>query len=963
MPTSQIRAPRVWPAVALCLFTALTRTLAPAASTGPSSPDALRERAATLDVARFASVRVGDRLDVPLFPDVTLPIEVTRVYPRPGGDITWDGVIMGESLGTCTVTVQGGQVCAGFWSQRGSFGIVPRDASAGREAAPYLVQLLSPDATRRCLQAQGAPGNAPGFLAGPPRIGSTPSTIATPAHGAPLPAPAIHAGDRSPDARACGCPDDQATVDVLCVYTTLAKNAAGGAAAIQTRVQNALDATNGAYSNSQINTSGVNRLQVRAAGFVEITYNEQSTDWLDHLIRVTDPDDGIMDQVQGLRDQYKADTVMLVVDDARFTGGTAWWAVWDEGQAYSCCNWRGLGGGSLLAAHELGHNFGCAHDHENDASAPFSYAWGHYFTVAATTYRTIMSYPGTVDLQYYSSPHLTHPGTGRPLGVPVGDPRAAYNALIIQQTRGVLSNYRDATRITDCNGNGIDDAIDISSGTSLDANGDCRPDECEVRRYADSQTPGPGEGTTWSNAGGDLRELLDLAGLKCSNIRQIWVADGVYRPDSGTADRYGNFSLSSGLTLYGGFQGKSRAGGGETSLAQRQPGLFTSTLSGEIGTAASDDNSYSVITSYGSDAHTLVDGFTITGGYSEWWGGGAYLETSSAHFSTCTFENNRAGGGGAVAAWTGGSPVFTACTFEGNQAASSGGGGLSANAGVQLTLDRCTFRNNAGYWGGASSVADSSADIRGAILQNNQATAYNGGALDIYNTQLTLANSLITGNSSASDGGAVWTASGTVGSIVNCTIADNTAATYTGGVVAYFDTLNISNTILWNNVGSYEAPQDRQLLYYGSTGAVDRSRVEGWDGFLDGIGSSGDDPYFADPGSGNYSLSSGSTSIDAGDASVLPSGIVLDAVGNPRRVDDPATVDSGPGPSPVIDIGALEFQPCKADFDGTGFVDTDDYDAFVHAFEAGTDDADFDGSGFVDTDDFDAFVHAFESGC
>jgi hypothetical protein len=55
--------------------------------------------------------------------------------------------------------------------------------------------------------------------------------------------------------------------------------------------------------------------------------------------------------------------------------------------------------------------------------------------------------------------------------------------------------------------------------------------------------------------------------------------------------------------------------------------------------------------------------------------------------------------------------------------------------------------------------------------------------------------------------------------------------------------------------------------------------------------------------------------------------------------------------------------PCPADFDGSGFVDTDDYDAFVQAFEAGTDDADFDESGFVDTDDFDAFAEAFEAGC
>ncbi|GMV26867.1 MAG: hypothetical protein AMXMBFR58_28980 [Phycisphaerae bacterium] len=60
---------------------------------------------------------------------------------------------------------------------------------------------------------------------------------------------------------------------------------------------------------------------------------------------------------------------------------------------------------------------------------------------------------------------------------------------------------------------------------------------------------------------------------------------------------------------------------------------------------------------------------------------------------------------------------------------------------------------------------------------------------------------------------------------------------------------------------------------------------------------------------------------------------------------------------------AITGGSCPADFDGSGFADTDDFDAFVRAFEAGGDDADFDGSGFVDTDDFDAFVLAFEAGC
>ncbi len=54
---------------------------------------------------------------------------------------------------------------------------------------------------------------------------------------------------------------------------------------------------------------------------------------------------------------------------------------------------------------------------------------------------------------------------------------------------------------------------------------------------------------------------------------------------------------------------------------------------------------------------------------------------------------------------------------------------------------------------------------------------------------------------------------------------------------------------------------------------------------------------------------------------------------------------------------------CPADFTLDGYVDTDDFTAFVLAFILGGDNADFDKSGFVDTDDFTAFTLAFEAGC
>lgn len=69
-------------------------------------------------------------------------------------------------------------------------------------------------------------------------------------------------------------------------------------------------------------------------------------------------------------------------------------------------------------------------------------------------------------------------------------------------------------------------------------------------------------------------------------------------------------------------------------------------------------------------------------------------------------------------------------------------------------------------------------------------------------------------------------------------------------------------------------------------------------------------------------------------------------------------------PDKVLYVSTLVVADrCTADFDDTGFVDTDDFTTFVTAFEAGNSTADVDLSGFVDTDDFTKFVTSFEAGC
>lgn len=75
------------------------------------------------------------------------------------------------------------------------------------------------------------------------------------------------------------------------------------------------------------------------------------------------------------------------------------------------------------------------------------------------------------------------------------------------------------------------------------------------------------------------------------------------------------------------------------------------------------------------------------------------------------------------------------------------------------------------------------------------------------------------------------------------------------------------------------------------------------------------------------------------------------------------TAINAEGQTPSTPAAAVFETVRPADFDRSGFVDFEDYIAFVVAFEFGGDDADFDGSGFVDSEDFVAFVHAFEAGC
>ena len=331
--------------------------------------------------------------------------------------------------------------------------------------------------------------------------------------------------------------------------------------------------------------------------------------------------------------------------------------------------------------------------------------------------------------------------------------------------------------------------------------------------YVRAGATGGNNGNSWVDAYTSLQSAL--GDTNCTEIR---VAAGEYKPGAARTD---TFDIREGRKLFGGY-----AGVGPTPDA-RDAAAYVTVLSGDIDNDDTTDangvvldytdiagaNSYNVVRVYGENIPvtnaTVVDGFTITGGYADGGpsqGGGMVClgdgvgKSCNPTLSGLLFSGNHASNGGAL--YNNGigggvaSPLLSFVTFSGNGASGNGGavynnatGGMSSPS-----FSAAFFNDNDAAIGGAvynnGNDGISSPAFAWVSFHHNTATDKGGAVYNNANNGASspaFSSAAFTNNSAAFGGGALFNRAGHTGqanpSLTNVTFYGNSAGTSSGGAM------------------------------------------------------------------------------------------------------------------------------------------------------------------------------------
>jgi peptidyl-Asp metalloendopeptidase len=186
--------------------------------------------------------------------------------------------------------------------------------------------------------------------------------------------------------------------------------------------------------NQSFRISGIGNVKLRLVHAYETNYVEEGAHF-DHVWRFADKGDGYMEEIHLLRDKYKADVALLIVDDPKGCGlATRVYA--DAEEAFAVVHHE-CAASTYSLVHEIGHIIGARHELAMDKTmTPFPYGHGY---VNGQKWRDIMSYKdscgGCQRIPVWSSPKVLI--KGEPAGTAELD-----NARVIVEQAARVANFR-----------------------------------------------------------------------------------------------------------------------------------------------------------------------------------------------------------------------------------------------------------------------------------------------------------------------------------------------------------------------------------------------------------------------------------------------------------------------------------------------------------------------------------------
>ncbi|MEE9367928.1 MAG: M12 family metallo-peptidase [Pontiella sp.] len=370
-------------------------------------------------------MEVGDRISLRFFDDVFFDAELINITAYPNKGVGLTARLTGSGHGVVHMAYSGGELRISTEVHGQNDFYVRFDPETGRHLAIEVDRAASDIKSCPSCNAFADP------------LKSVESQIST--------------SSTSADAQSAPSVDGPtvATMDLLIVYTTAAKNYEGGVNGINNNINVAMQKANTAHGNSDT------RVIINLMHSEEVSYVENQGDMEDDLEKLTfiGGSNSELDHIHSLRETYKADFVSLFALSTS-SGGIAWLlndTGGDEDRAFNV-NRVQQTDFTYTMVHEIGHNMGCGHSATQwtqQGPGVYSYSsgwqWGDAGSPPTTIgYCSVMTYEdfdGVGSNKYVQVGHFSNPSI-QYSGINTGNSGQGDNARTIRSLRFTYENYR-----------------------------------------------------------------------------------------------------------------------------------------------------------------------------------------------------------------------------------------------------------------------------------------------------------------------------------------------------------------------------------------------------------------------------------------------------------------------------------------------------------------------------------------